>query len=138
MKLIILILVLFIAGCSAGKKQVVEAERVELRADVLIGQTAGAPVVEITFYRYVIGPSNGNLVNVTGKIIVEVENASFNGVALTRETDSSGQPSFKVDASTAKQVNEISASFNGRTYLGAAVLTGKPNALTRVSMHPTS
>lgn len=136
MKLIILIIALvLVAGCGGGKKDVGKDELIDLQTDVVARQTANGPVIEFTFYHYTIGPSNGNLVNVTGKTIVEVENPSFNGVAMTREADPSGQPYFKVGGNTAKPVNEISASFNGRTYLGNAVVSGRPNAMTRVTMY---
>ncbi|MGB7207185.1 MAG: hypothetical protein WBD27_00860 [Pyrinomonadaceae bacterium] len=142
MKLILLIVVLGLAaGCSGAKTDSDATNsnktgQAELQVDVVRQQAEKGPVVEFTFYQYTYGPSNGSLQNVTAKTVVEVENASLNGVAMTRETDAAGEPIFKVKGNDAKKENEISASFAGRSYTGTVVLTGKPNSMTRVTMRP--
>ncbi len=135
MKLTILILVFLIAiGCGGGQKPAVSSEPVQLQADALIHGTGEAAIIELIFYKYELGPPQGNLVNVTGKTVTAVENPVFNGVAMTSEPNASGQPAYRVGGTNAKPVNEITVILNGRKYGGNAVLSGQPNSLTRVTM----
>jgi hypothetical protein len=135
MKLMILSLALFIAmGCGGANKPAAGSEPLQLQADVLIQGTGEAAVIELTFYKYQLGPQNGNLVNITGKTVIEVEDPSLNGVAMTSEPNASGQPAYRVGAKNTKAVNEISATVNGRKYGGNVALTGRPNSLIRVTM----
>lgn len=140
MKLILLILVFGLAaGCSgartdSGAPNSGKPGQTELHVDVTRQQSEKGPVVEFMFYQYTYGPSNGSLKNMTGKTVVEVESPSLNDVAMTRETDAAGQPIFRIEAKDAKKENQISASFAGRSYTGAVVLTNKPSSLTRVTM----
>lgn len=142
MKLILVIVVLGLAaGCSgtktdSGATNSGKTGQSELLVDVVRQQAETRAVVEFTFYQYTYGPSNGSLQNVTAKTVVEVENASLNGVAMKRETDAAGQPIFKIEGKDAKKENEIGASFAGRSYTGTVVLTSKPNSMTRVTMRP--